>query len=315
MRATATEQGLKTDWYIDERSDPEKATVAAAKYLKTLHNMFDGDWHLVLAAYNGGLGRVQRAMKRSGQRRLLVAVEQHALPPARDARVRAAHPGRDHRVEEPLAVRVRHHRRGADRVREGAACRGPSTCAGSRSGPGGASTRSRRSIPSCGAGRRRSSTEYELKVPDGTAGAFQGAAGIGVTRRARGADVVHGQEGRDDRHHRAQAQGQPRRPRRGEPTSRPSPGSGRARRWSSRARRRRCSPPTAGRRRRRRWPRAVSPVPRRWQTTPHVRAPRRSRWPRSRTIPSRPSRTASSAATRSSGSRSSTTPPWPRSRA
>ena len=67
MRATATEQGLKTDWYVDERSDPEKATVAAAKYLKVLHDMFDGDWHLVLAAYNGGLGRVQRAMKRSGE--------------------------------------------------------------------------------------------------------------------------------------------------------------------------------------------------------------------------------------------------------
>jgi len=67
MRATATEQGLKTDWYVDERSDPEKATVAAAKYLKTLRDLFDGDWHLVLAAYNGGLGRVQRAMKRSGK--------------------------------------------------------------------------------------------------------------------------------------------------------------------------------------------------------------------------------------------------------
>jgi membrane-bound lytic murein transglycosylase D len=67
MRATATEQGLKTDWYVDERSDPEKATVAAAKYLKTLHDLFDGDWHLVLAAYNGGLGRLQRAMRRSGQ--------------------------------------------------------------------------------------------------------------------------------------------------------------------------------------------------------------------------------------------------------
>jgi membrane-bound lytic murein transglycosylase D len=67
MRATATEQGLKTDWYVDERSDPEKATLAAAKYLKSLRELFDGDWHLVLAAYNGGLGRVQRAMKRSGR--------------------------------------------------------------------------------------------------------------------------------------------------------------------------------------------------------------------------------------------------------
>ena len=63
MKPTARDHGLKTDWYIDERSDPEKATVAAAKYLKTLHKMFNGDWHLVLAAYNGGLGRLQRAMK------------------------------------------------------------------------------------------------------------------------------------------------------------------------------------------------------------------------------------------------------------
>jgi membrane-bound lytic murein transglycosylase D len=67
MRGTALENGLKHDWYIDERAEPEKATRAAAKYLKTLHDMFDGDWHLALASYNGGPGRVQRAVKRSGR--------------------------------------------------------------------------------------------------------------------------------------------------------------------------------------------------------------------------------------------------------
>jgi membrane-bound lytic murein transglycosylase D len=66
MKPTAKDHDLKIDWFVDERSDPEKATVAAAKYLKTLSKMFDGDWNLVLAAYNGGPGRVSRAVKRSG---------------------------------------------------------------------------------------------------------------------------------------------------------------------------------------------------------------------------------------------------------
>jgi membrane-bound lytic murein transglycosylase D len=64
MRGTALENGLKADWYIDERADAEKATVAAAKYLKTLHGMFE-DWHLAMASYNGGPGRVKRALTRS----------------------------------------------------------------------------------------------------------------------------------------------------------------------------------------------------------------------------------------------------------
>lgn len=64
MRGTALENGLKADWYLDERADAEKATVAAAKYLKTLHGMFE-DWHLAMASYNGGPGRVKRALTRS----------------------------------------------------------------------------------------------------------------------------------------------------------------------------------------------------------------------------------------------------------
>lgn len=67
MKGTALENGLKHDWYVDERSDPQKATVAAANYLKTLAEMFDGDWHLALASYNSGPGRVQRAIKQVGR--------------------------------------------------------------------------------------------------------------------------------------------------------------------------------------------------------------------------------------------------------
>jgi membrane-bound lytic murein transglycosylase D len=66
MSGTGLENGLRHDWYIDERSDPAKATVAAAKYFKSLYKMFE-DWHLAMASYNGGPGRLQRAIKRSGR--------------------------------------------------------------------------------------------------------------------------------------------------------------------------------------------------------------------------------------------------------
>ena len=65
IRGTGLQNGLKQDWYIDERSDPEKATHAAAEYLKMLGKMFDGDWPLALASYNSGPGRVDRAIARS----------------------------------------------------------------------------------------------------------------------------------------------------------------------------------------------------------------------------------------------------------
>ncbi|MEQ1898673.1 MAG: transglycosylase SLT domain-containing protein [Vicinamibacterales bacterium] len=66
MRGTAVENGLRHDWYMDERAEPGPATVAAVRYLKSLYRTF-GDWHLALASYNGGPGRLQKAMKRSGK--------------------------------------------------------------------------------------------------------------------------------------------------------------------------------------------------------------------------------------------------------
>ncbi len=65
VRPTGLQYGLRISPYVDERQDIVRATQAAAKYLKTLHKRF-GDWHLAMAAYNAGQGRVSRAIRRSG---------------------------------------------------------------------------------------------------------------------------------------------------------------------------------------------------------------------------------------------------------
>ena len=67
MPYTARDYGLVVNNIIDERRDYYKSTHAAARYLLTLYSEMH-DWLLVIAAYNGGPGRVYSAIKKSGSR-------------------------------------------------------------------------------------------------------------------------------------------------------------------------------------------------------------------------------------------------------
>lgn len=67
MPATARRMGLRVNNAVDERTDYYKSTQAAARYLKELYGIYE-DWLLVIAAYNGGPGNVNSAIRRSGSR-------------------------------------------------------------------------------------------------------------------------------------------------------------------------------------------------------------------------------------------------------
>jgi membrane-bound lytic murein transglycosylase D len=73
------EYDLDRNYWVDERSDPEKATRAAARHMRDLYEMF-GDWYLVMAAYNSGPMNVVKAIERTGYADFWDLQRLHALP-------------------------------------------------------------------------------------------------------------------------------------------------------------------------------------------------------------------------------------------
>ena len=79
VSGTAQMMGLKVDWWVDERRDPEASTRAAAKYLNFLYEQY-GDWYLTLVAYNAGPGRVNQAIRKGRTRDYWVLSQKKLLP-------------------------------------------------------------------------------------------------------------------------------------------------------------------------------------------------------------------------------------------
>jgi membrane-bound lytic murein transglycosylase D len=73
------EYDLERTYWVDDRSDPEKATRAAARHMRDLYGMF-GDWYLVMAAYNSGPLNVARAIQRTGYADFWELQKRKALP-------------------------------------------------------------------------------------------------------------------------------------------------------------------------------------------------------------------------------------------
>lgn len=65
ISATGKRYGLMVNWWVDERRDTHKSTLAAVEYLKDLYSIFQS-WELAAAAYNAGEAKIARAIRRYG---------------------------------------------------------------------------------------------------------------------------------------------------------------------------------------------------------------------------------------------------------
>lgn len=100
MPDTGRHFGLEVSFWVDERRDFERSTVAAARYLRALYDEF-GEWPLAWAGYNTGEGRIRRAVKRLGSRdfwaisrtRMLYRETKHYVPKLMAAAIVAKQPG------------------------------------------------------------------------------------------------------------------------------------------------------------------------------------------------------------------------------
>jgi membrane-bound lytic murein transglycosylase D len=103
MVGTSRRYGLVTDFWVDDRRDPIKATAAAGKYLKDLQIRFHGDWYLAWAGYNAGEGKIEKAIRKErttnfwrmmDKGRTLRAETKHYVPKLIAAALIAKHPER-----------------------------------------------------------------------------------------------------------------------------------------------------------------------------------------------------------------------------
>lgn len=113
ISGTGRRYNLKINRHVDERSDFEKSTDAAARYLRDLYQMF-GDWYLAAAGYNAGEGKVQKAIRKMGSKdfwklaesKYLMSETKNYIPKFMAAMIIAKHPEHfgftDLNPQEPL---------------------------------------------------------------------------------------------------------------------------------------------------------------------------------------------------------------------